>query len=205
MIPAWPILGSMDPFLARQLGWTALLLSALVACSSSPDASPSASHETARVDLQLRPVIEVVPASSTSRPTCGGQQEPVGDCVASNHDADRLVLVGPEPPGDTYVLGEPIIDGSDVLSARALPPQMGSDLGWTLALELTPAGTLEFGDATARLLGQQIATVLEGAIVSAPTVAMPVTGGSIAITGSFGEAEARSLASLLNPATDPSP
>jgi preprotein translocase subunit SecD len=53
-------------------------------------------------------------------------------------------------------------------------------------------------------LARQLGWV-DGAIVSAPPVAMPVTGGSIAIIGRFDEAEARSLASLLDPATESSP
>src|SRR5262249_42096627 len=63
---------------------------------------------------------------------------------------------------------------------------------------LNKAGTKKFGDATTRLVGKQLAIVLDGAVQSAPTVQTAITNGSGVITGSFSEREAKNLAVVLN-------
>ena len=136
-------------------------------------------------------------------PTCDGQTAPVAACAASNHDADELILIGPE--GETFVLGPLIVDGSSVRSAQAVPPQLGTDPSWAVQVQLTPRATDAFTAATETLLARQIAFVIDGAIVSAPVVQAPITSGAMQVTGTFDEAEARALASSLDPGTDASP
>jgi preprotein translocase subunit SecD len=63
---------------------------------------------------------------------------------------------------------------------------------------LNKAGAKKFGDATAKLIGQQLAIVLDGIVQSAPTVQSAITGGQGEITGSFSAQEAKNLAVVLN-------
>jgi preprotein translocase subunit SecD len=53
-------------------------------------------------------------------------------------------------------------------------------------------------NATATCPTRQLAIVLDGEVISAPTVQQPSFTGSVEITGSFSEAEARNLARVLN-------
>lgn len=180
-----------------------LLLLALAGCSGSSDPGPSGPRETGSpaVDLQVRGVVEFVSPDSTTEPpplTCDGQDGPIADCVAANHGEEHLVLVGPEPDGGTFVLGPVIVDGSDVLAANVLPPPT-SGLGWAVAIQLTPAGASAFAEETGASVGDRIAMVVDGQVVSAPTVAVPITSGAIHIGGSFAEAEADALASSFTP------
>ncbi|MGZ7011282.1 MAG: protein translocase subunit SecD, partial [Ilumatobacteraceae bacterium] len=53
-------------------------------------------------------------------------------------------------------------------------------------------------NATATCPTRQLAIVLDGEVISAPTVQQPTFTGSVEITGSFSEKEARNLARVLN-------
>lgn len=59
-------------------------------------------------------------------------------------------------------------------------------------------GARKFGDATAQNIGKRFAIILDGKIVSAPTIQSAITGGSGQITGSFTTQEAAELVNVLN-------
>jgi preprotein translocase subunit SecD len=71
--------------------------------------------------------------------------------------------------------------------------------GWQIEIELTPSASERFSDITTRLVGKQLAIVVDDQVVSAPTVAEPITSGHTLITGVFSEREARDLAARLAP------
>ncbi|MFT4075369.1 MAG: protein translocase subunit SecD [Asticcacaulis sp.] len=58
-------------------------------------------------------------------------------------------------------------------------------------------GAKAFGDATARNIGKRFAIILDGHIVSAPTIQGAITGGSGQITGSFTHEEASEIVNIL--------
>ena len=58
-------------------------------------------------------------------------------------------------------------------------------------------GAKAFGDATTKNLKKRFAIILDGHIVSAPTIQSPITGGSGQITGSFTHEEASELVNVL--------
>jgi preprotein translocase subunit SecD len=104
-------------------------------------------------------------------------------------------------------LGPVVITGADLTKAVAqyVPASSGSNQinnnpGWRVVFNLNSTGSKVFGDATTRMVGKQLAIVLDGAVVSAPTVQGPITGGQGEITlGSGGtEAGAKNLAVVLN-------
>jgi preprotein translocase subunit SecD len=121
--------------------------------------------------------------------------------VASALDVDRIILLRPEE-SEKYVLGPVIVDETDVVRATAQLEQQ-ADLGWSISIELTADAAEAFQAATEAAVGSpdpqnQIAIIVEGRIVSSPTVAEPIRNGSLVLTGRFTETQARLLASNLS-------
>ena len=76
--------------------------------------------------------------------------------------------------------------------------------GWTVQLNFDSEGAKKFGKITEANVGHRFAIVLDGVIQSAPSIRTAIYGGDAVITGSFGEQEARGLASVLeNPLQTP--
>ena len=72
----------------------------------------------------------------------------------------------------------------------------GND-GWTVQMKFDSEGAKKFGQITEANVGHRFAIVLDGVIQSAPNIRTAIYGGDAIITGSFGEQEARGLASVL--------
>jgi preprotein translocase subunit SecD len=168
----------------------------------------SSSHSVApsqRTKLQMRQVIAIVAPSSAdwdeTKLTCSGQDEALSECVASARDVGRIVLLRTEEGGNKYVLGSVIVDETGVLRATAQreePYAPSYSAYWSVSIELTAEAAESFQVATEAAVGSQIAIILEGRIISSPTVAAPITSGNVVITGSFTKTQARSLASNLS-------
>ncbi len=97
-----------------------------------------------------------------------------------------------------YKLGPADVVGKDIATARAVFDTQGGT-GWQVELNMTRAGTQNWGDLTGRLAGQQkqLAIVLDKRVESAPTVQEAITDGKARITGQFTEREAKDLALVL--------
>ena len=92
------------------------------------------------------------------------------------------------------------LGGDRVTSASA---QYGNE-GWEVTLDFDSEGGQIFGKITEAHVGHRFAIVLDGVIQSAPSIREPIYQGSARISGSFGEQEARNLASVLeNPLQTP--
>jgi SecD/SecF fusion protein len=90
--------------------------------------------------------------------------------------------------------------GDRVTSASA---QYGNE-GWEVTLDFDSEGGQIFGKITEAHVGHRFAIVLDNVIQSAPNIREPIYQGSARISGSFGEQEARNLASVLeNPLQTP--
>jgi preprotein translocase subunit SecD len=99
-----------------------------------------------------------------------------------------------------YLLGPAILKGTDLSDASAGIPQNG--LQWQVNLKFTGEGGDKFLKATTNISqrgqGQNLfAIVLDGVVISTPSVENPIPGGQAQITGTFTEAEARDLANVL--------
>jgi preprotein translocase subunit SecD len=149
--------------------------------------------------MQQRPVLEVVyygsPAWKRTALTCAPHDDSLMRCVDQTLDSNLIVLVGARR--DKYILGPVVLDGSDVLQASAVK-QIGYQPGWEVRFELTAEATQRFADATKEAVGKQIAIIVDGQVVSAPTVQDPILNGTGVITGSFDEERAKALAAQLN-------
>ena len=65
---------------------------------------------------------------------------------------------------------------------------------------LTPDGKERFAKITGQNIGRRLAIVIDGQLITAPTIQSPITGGQGQITGSFTRQEARDLAAKINQA-----
>jgi hypothetical protein len=173
----------------------------------SSSASVAPPHHTG---LQMRQVIEIVASSSAdwdeTKLTCSGQGEALSECVASARDVRRIVLLRPVQGGQKYVLGSVIVDETGVVHATAQregPYAPSYSAYWSVYIDLTAEAAEAFQAATEAAVvsldpQNQIAIIVEGRIVSSPTVAAPITSGNVVLTASFTKTQARSLASSLS-------
>jgi len=73
-----------------------------------------------------------------------------------------------------------------------------------VSLRFTNKGAELFGDLTSKHVGQRFAILLDGKVQSAPVIKDAIRGGNAQITGNFTQADAQTLASVLeNPLSVP--
>jgi len=89
------------------------------------------------------------------------------------------------------------LQGSDISGSTAEFDQNGA--GWQVQLDFTTAGGAAFADLTGRISvlqdpANQLAVLVDGAVVSHPYVSQAITGGQAVISGSFSKEEAQELA-----------
>lgn len=142
--------------------------------------------QTAQLDF--RPVESVTPQESGERcrPATAPASKPLGACGRDDHME--------------YGLGPVAVAGTDVADADA---KFDSNITtWKVNLTFTSKGTKKFADVTARLAAQQppanqFAIVLDGEVLSAPSVSQPLTQGEAEISGNFTQQSAEELAAFL--------
>ena len=101
---------------------------------------------------------------------------------------------------EKFLLGPRLIEGNLVKSASSGIPQ--GQVSYVVTLDFNQLGTALFGQATQTLAGatsptDQFAIVLDGQVISAPSVNEAIPGGSAQITGSFNQTTASNLANVL--------
>ncbi len=99
-----------------------------------------------------------------------------------------------------YLLGPTLIEGNLVTQATAGVPT--NQLNWAVDLSFNTLGADLFASATTYLATQtspmnQFAIVLDGKVISAPSVSAEIPGGNAQITGSFTQSTATNLANVL--------
>ncbi len=118
------------------------------------------------------------------------------------------------PPGDMIVKGDSfapfytlkkriVVSGEDLVSAsQVFDPQTGAA---EVAFRFNGRGARRFGEATAQNVGKRFAIVLDNAVISAPVINTPITGGSGVIQGNFTQESANELSLLLRSGALPAP
>ncbi len=96
-----------------------------------------------------------------------------------------------------------VMTGAGLQAAVAGFDQMSAG-NWLLQFELNEDGGAVFGPFTANSIGQPMAIVLDGVVLSAPIIQAELTSGGV-ITGDFSEEEARTLALQLRSGALPIP
>jgi preprotein translocase subunit SecD len=119
---------------------------------------------------------------------------------------------GADAPTDTIVacdrsgLSKYILAPAEVLGRQVSKASAGIDTQagnvWIVQLTFNGEGTKAFGALTARVTSlaspqNQVAIVLDGLVVSAPSINEAIPSGSAQITGNFSQVEAQDLANVL--------
>ncbi|MCR6690135.1 protein translocase subunit SecD [Cellulomonas sp.] len=108
--------------------------------------------------------------------------------------------------GLKYILGPVEIDGKEISSASSgLETLANGAVGsrWVVSMEFTGKGSNLFSDVTTRIKDlsspqNQFAMVLDGLIISAPSVDETIPNGRAQISGTFTQSSAAELANRLN-------
>ena len=96
-----------------------------------------------------------------------------------------------------------ILSGDNLVDAK---PTMDTQTNETVvSFSLDRVGAKKFGKATSTGVGKRLAIVLDGKIISAPSVREPIIGGSGQISGDFTFQSATDLALLLRSGALPAP
>ncbi|QLL23580.1 protein translocase subunit SecD [Actinobacteria bacterium IMCC25003] len=117
-------------------------------------------------------------------------------------DAPTDVIVACSRTGASkYILAPAEVLGRQVSKASAGIDQQGAS-AWYVLLTFNGEGTKAFGALTARVTSlaspqNQVAIVLDGLVVSAPSINEAIPSGNAQITGSFTQLEAQDLANVL--------
>ncbi|MFZ2625316.1 MAG: protein translocase subunit SecD [Propionibacterium sp.] len=115
--------------------------------------------------------------------------------------SDQALFACSEDGTTKYLLGPELISGTHVTDAQAAIPQ--GEVAWVVSLKFDSEGTDRFSKATTQLAQQtspmnQFAIVLDGKVVSAPSVSQAITGGSAEISGgNINESSSKALANEL--------
>jgi len=141
-----------------------------------------------------------------------GQPTPEGLAQLQAFDCSQVEVAASDAPEDPlvtcdqdgttrFLLAPADVVGTDIRRATAEIPQAG--LGFVVSLDFTGEGADKFYESTQGLAGQQFpqnafAIVLDGRVVSYPTVNEPIPGGQAVIEGQFTQQEAQRLATVLS-------
>lgn len=167
----------------------------------------------ATAELRFRPVMDVrvgPEATETPQAAGGGEDEAVTtidsfSCSSIEpgqvDDPDQPLLTCDRENVVRYLLAPADIEGTDIAGAAAGIP--ANDVSWVVTIDFTSEGATKFYESTEYLSQQtppmdQFAIVLDGVVVSAPSVNEPIPDGSAQITGQFTQQEAEALANVLN-------
>ncbi|MFG2982417.1 protein translocase subunit SecD [Streptomyces sp. NPDC048258] len=100
-----------------------------------------------------------------------------------------------------WILGPAQVDGQDVKEAKGIiDPQRGA---WIVTMQFTDKGADKFAKITGELATKQMpqnqfAIVLDGQVISDPSVSQALTGGNAEISGGFTQQSAQDLGNMLS-------
>lgn len=168
--------------------------------TSSPTPSPSPSATA------TAPAAPEQPPAGEGPPSAEEQAQLAAvDCAdlaeGSVDDPAKSLFTCDEEGANRFLLGPADVVGTDVDNATAGIPQ--GDVSFVVNLDFTDEGSDKFFASTQKLASQTFpnnafAIVLDGKVVTYPTVNEPIPGGQAQISGSFTQAEAQALATVLN-------
>ena len=124
------------------------------------------------------------------------QCPPQGEAALVEDDPDKP-LVTCDDQGVKYLLSTSMIEGTQLSDATAGIPQQRVE--WVVSLDFDGSGTDTFTTISRALFNtqNQFAIVLDGQVLSAPTMDALITNGQAEISGDFTEDSATSLATSL--------
>ncbi|GAA3775916.1 protein translocase subunit SecD [Streptomyces phyllanthi] len=166
--------------------------SASASSSASPSASASAGADDATAKLQAQ--YAKLDCTKPAQRAEAGKNVKAGDpTLACGQNSQQQ--------WQKYILGPAAVAGTDVDEAQAVFDTQ-SAAGWKVTMKFTSGGAKKFADITGQLSANQppqnqFAIVLDGDVVSDPSVSQSIAGGNAEISGSFTQEEAQGLANML--------
>lgn len=97
---------------------------------------------------------------------------------------------------------EVLLSGNMLRTATLAYGELGEPI---VSFSLNSEGARLFGELTAASIGERIAIVLDGEVVSAPSINTAILGGEAQISGGFSQEEARDLSLILRAGSLPVP
>ncbi|MFF3887748.1 hypothetical protein [Streptomyces sp. NPDC001914] len=141
---------------------------------------------------------------------CTARERPAAEREAAA--GDSVVACGSDGGGSgsraRFILGPTAVDGAHVSSAKAVNDRQTGR--WVVQLDFDSVGARQFSELTGSLSTRmspqnQMAIVLDGAVISAPSVNQRLDGGTTEISGSFTRESAEQLAVTLGSGALPAP
>ncbi|ODT72506.1 MAG: protein translocase subunit SecDF [Pelagibacterium sp. SCN 63-23] len=167
-------LGTTEPSIQRQ-GDTRVLVQ--VPGFGDSTRLKSIISQTARLTFHM-----VYPGMTADQAEAQGL--PAGTMILPSQDGSRELLYE-----DVTLGGESLVDAQPAYDQqRGIP---------VVSFKFDTRGAITFGEVTSANVGQRFAIVLDNAVITAPVIQQPITGGSGQISGSFTTASANDLAVLL--------
>lgn len=114
---------------------------------------------------------------------------------------DSMIMSGDET-GYIVLKRRVVVSGAQLDGAKGSYDENGSP---AVSFSFKTAGAKEFGNVTRENVGRRLAIVLDGKVLSAPTINSPITGGQGIITGNFTMQSANDLALMLRAGALPAP
>ncbi|WP_405857495.1 protein translocase subunit SecD [Streptomyces sp. NBC_01515] len=166
--------------------------SASASASATPSANSSAAATAAAAKLEAQ--YTALDCSKKSVQNSAGKNAKAEDATVACGQVSGVWY--------KYVLGPAAVDGTDVKKAAAVL-NTTTAAGWQVTMDFTGKGGDKFAKVTGELAKNtapqnEFGIVLDGQVVSSPSVASSITGGSAEISGSFTQEEAQSLANMLS-------
>lgn len=190
------------------------------ASSTASSASTAAASPSARRPVPALPTAAA--SATTARPTAAASPLPsledrlnfepstqdqaqfeefqCGEEAITPDVADQPLITCLDGGGTKLLLGPVLLEGTQVTSAQAGVPQ--NKLNWVVNLEFNSQGAEDFQTATGVLASRTspqnaFAIVLDGTVISYPSLSSEISGGKAEISGSFNQKSATELANVL--------
>lgn len=113
---------------------------------------------------------------------------------AKNFKSDVGQIIASDEDGSIFLLGSVLLTGNELSNAHQDHDQFGRP---AVSIEFNSKGAELFEQATSATVGQRLAMVLDGTVISAPNVNERIAGGKAIITGQFSAKETADLAIML--------
>ena len=120
-----------------------------------------------------------------------GEDDPARPLLACGVSTDANLQ------NQVFVLDQTLVPGDQISGATAGLSQSGTS-GWVINVTFDSAGFKTWSNYTANNVGKQTAFVLDGVVISDPSISQAINTVTTLITGTFTQASATSLANSLN-------
>ncbi|MBP2708071.1 protein translocase subunit SecD [Microbispora sp. RL4-1S] len=167
---------------------TATSPAATPSAAPADNGDPLAGQDTSGIEPALLDKFRTIDCTKKDRGQ-GAQDDPAKQIVACSDDGTYR-----------YILDKAAVQGTEISGAQAgTDPTTGE---WIVQVNFKSKGASQFADITRRITSlpaprNQLANVLDGVVIVAPTIEEAIPGGSARISGSFNQTTSTELADQL--------